>query len=647
MKFRAWVIKVEELPNKSKSRLNYLRGRSFKSIFCIIRPRLEGFRGSERRNASFWRTIPLYVILMRFLSDIRQLLALIAIVYGTAACSQTSDSTESISGFRFEVVLSDRAAQGVSDLGLQTPITGRAFVVLSRDDEREPRQQVGVSGVPFWGKDVTQLMAGESVVFGTVDETVRGFPIENLSDLPPGEYFVQAFLSVYTTFQRADGHTLSMHLNSGAGQSLWRAPGNVYSTVGQFNIDSGKNQTIRLTLETVIPPIEELNEGEVLQQGNPRDTDRVKFVKIKSAVLSEFWGHPMYIGANILLPEDYDSSAQYYPVMYQQGHFPGRRAPFGFTENGEGSGRSAGFSEYWTSGNAPRMIAISIRDANPYYDTSYSVNSENVGPYGDAITDELIPTLEKEFRIIPSRWARFVSGGSTGGWESLAMQIFYPDFFGGAWGSCPDPVDFNYYQIVNIYEDENAYFTGDEWHQIERPNARRFDGNIRSTVRQENHLELATGPNSRSGGQWAIWEAVFGPVGDNGYPKPIWDPVTGQIDKETADFWRSNYDLHEHLRSNWETIGPKLDGMLNIAVGDMDTYYLDNAVYLMDEFLNTATGPRIEVSVQYGRRKPHCWGGYSPNNPGEDMTTVEFVQIVADHFGRNAPTGADLGWMKP
>ena len=145
------------------------------------------------------------------------------------------------------------------------------------------------------------------------------------------------------------------------------------------------------------------------------------------------------------------------------------------------------------------------------------------------------------------------------------MQIFYPDFFGGAWGSCPDPVDFNYYQIVNIYEDENAYFTGDEWHLIERPNARRFDGNIRSTVRQENHLELATGPNSRSGGQWAIWEAVFGPVGDNGYPKPIWDPVTGQIDKETADFWRSNYDLHEHLRSNWETIGPKLDGMLNIV----------------------------------------------------------------------------------
>lgn len=572
--------------------------------------------------------------------------AIVLAVFG-AGCSGSPDTAADSDDITFSVTLTDEAFKAVEDLGLQTPITGRVFVIVSRDNEREPRQQIGVSGVPFWGRDVSDWSGGATRVLSDAIGDTRGFPLENLSDLPAGDYSVQAFLSVYTTFNRADGHTVSMHLNSGAGQSMWRAPGNVHSTVREIRLEPGTGQAIQLSLDTVIPPIEPLAEGDVLQQGSPPDSDRVKFVKIKSEKLSAFWGHPMYIGANVLLPEGYDSSTQSYPVMYLQGHFPGRRAPFGFSEGDAGRGRSAGFSEYWTSGDAPEVIAISIRDANPYYDTSYSVNSANLGPYGDAITEELIPFLEAQFRIIPAPWARFVSGGSTGGWESLAMQIFYPDFFGGAWGSCPDPVDFNYYQIVNVYEDENAYYTDNEWHRIERPNARRFDGNIRSTVRQENHMELAAGPNSRSGGQWAIWEAVFGPVGDNGYPRPIWDHDSGQIDKETAAYWKSNYDLHEHLKSNWESIGPKLDGKLNIAVGDMDSYYLDNAVYLLEEFLNAATGPSISSYVQYGRRKPHCWSGYSPNNPGEDMTNIEFLQIVAKHFVNSAPAGANLNWMSP
>jgi hypothetical protein len=226
------------------------------------------------------------------------------------------------------------------------------------------------------------------------------------------------------------------------------------------------------------------------------------------------------------------------------------------------------------------------------------------------------------------------------------MQIFYPDTFGGAWGWCPDPVDFNYYQIVNVYDDENAYFTGNEWHRVERPNTRRTDGNVTSTMRQENYLELATGPNSRSGGQWAIWEAVFGPVGEDGYPRRIWDPVSGEINHETAEYWRSNFDLRQYLASNWETVGPKIDGKLHIAVGDMDTYYLDNAVYLMDDFLGSATSPRISYEVQYGRRKPHCWSGESPYRPGEDMTNEEFVRIAADYIKEHAPAGADLGWYR-
>ncbi len=552
---------------------------------------------------------------------------------GCAAPDPPAATTESETGLRFQIQLTEEAAEGIAALGLETPVTGRVFVIVSRDDEREPRNQIRVNGVPFWGRDVRDLAGGGTVTLTSGDPAVRGFPLERLADLPAGDYFVQALLNVYTTFQRADGHTVEMHLNSGAGQDLWEAPGNVHSLVRRLSLNPERNETISLVLDTVIPSIEPLEDGEVLQQGNPRDTQRVKFVKIKSEKLSAFWGRPMYVGANVLLPEGYDDHPDLsYPVLYLQGHFPGRRAPFGFVDGEPGRGRSEGFADFWTSAEAPRLIAVTFRDANPFYDTSYSVNSANVGPYGEALTEELIPYLEEHFRMIRAPWARLLAGGSTGGWEALAMQVFYPDYFGGAWGWCPDPVDFNAYQIVNVYEDDNAYSTENEWHRNERPNARRPDGNVTSTVRQENYMELATGPNSRSGGQWAIWEAVFGPVGADGYPRPIWDPVTGDIDHETATYWRANYDLHQRLRTTWETTGPKLAGKLHVAVGDMDTYYLDNAVYLLEDFLESVNNPRAEASFEYGRRKPHCWIGESPTRPGEDITYIEFVQVVADYL---------------
>lgn len=548
-----------------------------------------------------------------------------------SACS----STPAAEGPSFSVQFAQAAADSIRAMGLNVPVEGRLFVVVSRSDEREPRLQTGVNGVPFWGKMVDGLEAGDTVEFGPGDTGIQGFPFESLAELPEGQYQVQALLSVYTRFDRADGHSIAMHLNSGAGQNQWRAPGNAYSLPVSVTYQGGAT-SFPLVVDQVVQPQHPVPPGGTLQQGNPPDTDWVKFVKIRSDLLSDFWGRDMYIGANVLLPAGYAESARSYPTMYMQGHFPGGRAPFGFNEEGQGNGRSEGFSEYWMSGEAPPVVAVSFRDANPYYDTSYSVNSENVGPYGDAITGELIPYLENEFRLIPEEWARVVAGGSTGGWEAIAMQVFYPDFFGGSWGWCPDPVDFNYYQIVNVYEDDNAYFTDNEWHRIERPNARSFDGNVRSTVRQENLLELATGPNTRSGGQWAIWEAVFSPVGEDGYPQPIWDPETGQIDHETAEFWKGNYDIHQYLRANWETVASRLDGKLHIAVGDMDSYYLDNAVYLLDEFLSNATGPRIDARFEYGRRKPHCWIGYSPSGSGKDLTWREFVEEAAAHMARRA-----------
>ena len=559
----------------------------------------------------------------RFLPARSTIGATLLLAVGVATgCRQGSAPT-------FEVTLSAPAFNALGALGLETPVKGRLFVILTRDTAREPRLQTDVTGVPFWGMDVQGLAAGSTVTLA--GPAVYGYPLPTLGEIPPGEYTAQALLNVYTTFSRADGKTVEMHNETGEGQNLWRSPGNPVSPPVRVQIGAGAPGTVRLELADVIPPIEPPPEGGVLQQGNPADGKLTRFVKMRSEKVSAFWGHDMYIGANVLLPRDYDTRPnERYPVIYVQGHFPGRGAPFGYSE--DGTRRSADFTNFWLSDAAPRVILVSIRDANPFYDTSYSVNSANVGPWGDAIVEELIPLLEHTFRIIPEPWARVTAGGSTGGWEALGAQVFYPDVFGGAWGWCPDPVDFRYYQIVDVYDDANAYAIADDWHSVERPGARRPDGNVRYSMRDENLYEYAAGPRGRSGGQWAIWEALFGPVAADGLAAPIWDPLSGVIDHEVADYWREHYDLNQYLQRNWAELGPKLTGKLHVAVGDMDTYYLNDAVELLQHDVAALEDPPARATFEYGRGQPHCWTGYSPTRPGERLSNAEFVGIAARYM---------------
>jgi hypothetical protein len=244
---------------------------------------------------------------------------------------------------------------------------------------------------------------------------------------------------------------------------------------------------------------------------------------------------------------------------------------------------------------------------------------------------ELIPYIEQNFRIIKKPYARVLSGGSTGGWISLALQIFLPDFFGGTWSLCPDPVDFRYYQIVNIYEDKNAYFKEHEWLQVERPNLPSTDGNIQIMMKDENYYELAIGDKSSGGGQWDIWEAAFGPIGEDGYPRPIWNKLTGEIDHEVAEYFRENFDLPFYLENNWSWLGEKLIWKLHIYTGDMDSFYLNNAVVLLEEFLESTKDPYYAGVVQYGDRQPYCWG------PGG----AELIKLMAEHIVKIAPEKED------
>ncbi len=521
------------------------------------------------------------------------------------------------------------------------PLDGRLLLIISSDDSREPRFQInpGPRTQLIFGIDIQQLKPGEEAV---IDASVFGYPLESITDIPAGEYQIQALIHRYETFHRADGHTVKMPMDRGEGQRWNRAPGNLFSTPRKIHLDPNLKKPVTITLDQVIAPIPP-----------PKDTKYIKHIKMKSKLLSEFWGRPMHLGGVLLLPQGHDTHPEaHYPLMVNHGHFPYTFRAFRELPPDPSAGmREKRYQEYahrlykkWTDKDFPRVIILLVQHANPFYDDSYAVNSANVGPYGDAITYELIPYIEKKFRGIGEGWARALYGGSTGGWEALAVQIFYPDEYNGCWASCPDPIDFRAYSIVNIYEHVNAYYMDSPWKKTARPGRRNSLGEISSTMEDENHMELVLGPNSRSGGQLDIWQAVYSPVGPDGYPKPIWDKRSGIIDSQVAAFWKGNYDLRYILQRDWKVLGPRLKGKINIAVGDMDTFYLNNAVYLIEAFLESTKDPYYEGQVIYGDREVHCWGGNMDDpDTGRRMTSHEyFIPVMVDHIVKTAPPGADV-----
>ncbi|WP_430427596.1 alpha/beta hydrolase-fold protein [Maribacter litoralis] len=528
---------------------------------------------------------------------------------------------------------------------------GRLLLMLSSDDSDEPRFQIndGLNTQLIFGMNV-ENWAKDSVV--TFNESVFGYPYESLKDVPPGEYNVQALLHVYETFNLSTGHTVKLPLDNGEGQQWNKSPGNLYSKPFKIRVASNGFENVSVDLDQVIAPIEE-----------PEDTKWIKHVKVKSEKLSEFWGRDIFLGAHVLLPKGFEEHPEAkYPLIVFHGHFPSDFGGFRTTPpdpnlKPEYSDRFSldgyniiqqqeayDFYKRWNEPDFPRFIVIQIQHPTPYYDDSYAVNSASQGPYGDAITYELIPEIEKQFRGMGEGWSRFLYGGSTGGWEALAVQVKYPDEYNGCFAACPDPIDFRAYTLTNIYEDENAYFYKSAHKTLEVPSHRNYLGQIQSTLKQGNHLELVLGDKSRSGQQWDIWEATYSPQAEDGYPERIWDKRTGDIDHEVAEYWKENFDLRYILERDWDKLGDHLKGKIHIYCGDMDNYYLNNAVYLMEDFLESTTDPYYEGEVKYGDRDEHCWNG-DPDQPNA-ITRLRYntmyVPKIMERIEKSAPKGADL-----
>jgi S-formylglutathione hydrolase FrmB len=479
-------------------------------------------------------------------------------------------------GLRFEVTV----APGM----LAKPTDGRLLFVLGKvGSEGEPRRSIGDTGLtalPLLGADVNGFAPG---VVGVVDGLSEIFPIASLSKLPAGEYVAQAVFAWNPDLRLPD------------------APGNLYSDPHRVMLNPAEGGTVRIMLAHQEPP-----------DHPPPDTATVKYVRLQSELLSRFHGRPIYLRAGVVLPRDFERQ-------------PGRRFPLLVVIGGYGSRYTAAAN--WHDGRVSAtdlpMVVLHLDGAGPYGDP-YQVNSDNNGPYGDAVTQELIPFVEGKYRCIGRPQARFTTGTSTGGWVSLALQVFYPDFFNGCWSFAPDPVDFRAYELINIYEDTNAYVNR---FGFERPAKRNVAGDMVYNVRHECQVENVLGRGNRwwvSGKDWCAWNAVYGPRGPDGLPKPLWHPKTGEIDRTVVDHWRK-YDLRLVLTQNRQYLGPKLQGKLHVYAGDADDYFLNNAVRLLDADLRQLKSPVIG-HIQFGPMAGH---GYHPIN--------EFAEIMARYEATKEP----------
>jgi len=495
---------------------------------------------------------------MRFVITIMMLVSLIA-------AGRATQDVGTKNSARFEVTVSAKLASQARN--------GRLFVILSSRDSGEPRLVAGETGMNspwMFARDFQSITPSQA---GVIDETCASFPYASLREIEPGTYIAQA---VYDTNLDIKG------LNS---------PGNLYSRPRQVQVAATRSDSIRLELIEQVPA-EEL----------PKSSEYIKYIKLESRLLSEFWGRPMYLRAGVVLPRDHTTEAsRKYPLRVHIGGYGSR-----FTGIGRMMTEGSEFKRIWLADDTPRMILLHVDGAGPFGDP-YQVNSANNGPFGDALTQELIPYVEREFR---GNGKRVLDGGSTGGWVSLALQIFYPEFFSGAWSSCADGVDFRAFQLVDIYKDANAYVNS---FGFERPAARNLHGDVKYSMRHEcGSLENVLGRGDSwtlSGGQWGAWNAVYGPRGADRKPIALWDPRSGTIDHSVAEQWKK-YDLRLYVENNWKTLAPKLNGKLNIWIGDADDYFLNNAMHLFEE-MTRRLEPKSEVRIVFSPGKGHCWRGIS------------------------------------
>jgi S-formylglutathione hydrolase FrmB len=436
------------------------------------------------------------------------------------------------------------------DKGISSePFTGRVYVMLSRRSSGAPRPGPDwFNTEPFFAIDVKDWKPETPVVLGA---DALGYPVK-LPQLTAGAYYAQAIMD----FDRGSPH-------------FGNAEGNGYSRAVRQELDPAKTGAVKLTID------------QVARERRFIETDRVKLVDIESKLLTAFYGRPTRLRAAVIPPRSFkDKPEQKYPVIYEVPAFGGTH-----------------FDALWELQRNPTDVAgvemlFVVPDPSCRWGHSVFADSDNNGPWGRALTEELIPHIEKEYRALGVATARFLTGHSSGGWSSLWLQVAYPDFFGGTWSTAPDPVDFRDFQRVNIYRPGTNIFTSQDGKP--RPLARR-GGEPILFYKPFSDMEVVMG----HGGQLGSFEAVFSPRGPDGKPRKLWNRATGDIDTDVAKTWE-RYDIRLVLERDWQTLGPKLTGKLHVYMGAEDTFYLDGATILLKESL-AKLGSNAKVEIFPGK----------------------------------------------
>ncbi len=458
-------------------------------------------------------------------------------------------------------------------------ISGRMIVLLS---PKPPKGAIfdptGEEGAFIWlaAQEVRNLQPGSNV---EVNGDTLAFPAP-LSSAPAGDYYAMALLDV--------DHNAAYHFTS---------TGDVYSKVVLIKgFDPEKNPRLELTLtERVAPP-------PPVQL--PPNAVRFDFV---SPALSAFWGRPVHMRGVVVLPPDYAKTAVRYPTVYWTHGFGG-------DEQGIEARVAPQFSTLLNERKIPPMISV-LLDESCATGTHEFADSVNNGPWGTALTKELIPHLERHYRMMGRPRGRFVTGHSSGGWAALWLGVTYPNVFGGTWPTAPDPSDFR-------------NFTGPDLHARPTQNMyRKPDGSPRMLVRiggkEVESLEQFAKQErvlGDYGGQMASFEWVFSPRGQDGRPQQLFDRDTGAINPDVADAWEK-YDIAQVIRSHVATLRPKLQDHIHLTVGTADTFHLDESARLLDQTLKDL-GIRAQFTYIEGRNHFDLYQGGLGIKIGNEMEAV-------------------------
>ena len=427
----------------------------------------------------------------------------------------------------FQTAIGQKFAVSYTPGSSNENFSGKVFLYLSKDSKNPKDGMIGVEKFPCYAISVKNIKPNEKVLF---DDAAVSYPVA-LSDIERGEYNVQAVWDK----------------NLG-GRSISSSTGNIYNTSVSVTISKNRSQVFDIMCK------------EVMKEKPFIETQYIKELKVPSGLLTAFYKRPTSVDAAVLLPKEYyEQPERKFPVLYWVSGYGGDYHSF--------SGSDIKSQPIDTT----PCIRVFL-DGNCSLGHSVYANSDNNGPWGDALTQELIPLVEKNYRV---NEARLLTGHSSGGWTVLWLQTHYPKIFTACWSSSPDPVDFRSFQQVDLYTDKNIFYGKDSSLRMAGTIAGRFPWiSMKNMYAMENVISR--------GEQMHSFDAVFSTKNSDGTPRTLCNSYTGDIDPVTVEHWK-NYDISLYLRTNWDQLKPDLDGKIRVSVGNQDNFLLNYAVHLLED----------------------------------------------------------------